>query len=87
MTTEQILKTERCYRCGGELEDGFSTVPGDRDDETGYVGDDDYLCPRCVINHQFRHLPPPVSEHWDDGWDEYDEEDRRFTEKFEEGGI
>ena len=48
MTTEQIITKERCYRCGGELEDGFVTIPGDRDHEDGYQGNDDYLCSRCT---------------------------------------
>jgi len=66
MSTQEIITKERCYKCGGELEDGFIEVPG----EDG----PDYVCSKCagVV---------PVSV----GWDEYDEADMRFTERYEEG--
>ncbi len=48
--TLEAMKTERCYRCGGELEDGFVTVPSnDYDAETGYRGDEDFACSRCAV--------------------------------------
>ena len=46
-TLQQVANTERCYKCGSELEDGFVTVPGDVDHETGYAGWDDYICSNC----------------------------------------